>query len=406
MSRKIPQIWGKKGAVRISDVGWGFFVVKFDSVEDYERAMFGGPWMVILKRIGDRIGTTVRIDHTTLEGARGNYARICVEVDLSKPLLSKYRLRRRVRRIEYECLHTICFGCGCYGHEESACPVAVAMEEAPSLSFSNPVFVSADTEGERPEVQEDFGPWMKVRRQPCRSEYRKQTPVVVSRIGATPASGETPAKTSAQSSVTAGDPIGVKEKGKSNNSFQILEDLGEGTDCGEVVLASPNFIQRSAPSKGNKENVVYLGSKPNQGPKSRESGKQHGMDMVIAKFNQGPKSNKDKAISGPCDPKGNLQKNSARAGLSGCKSKEASKPGLKKPLLAGTRAGEEASKNRDQSACKTHKPHAGAERIEGLGGSKLLGGSDYHITNGEFVLVEDITMEEVLPSQAAVRPAA
>ncbi|CAN1133274.1 hypothetical protein LINPERHAP2_LOCUS7555 [Linum perenne] len=91
--------------------------------------MFGGPWMGILKRIGDRISTTVRMDHTTLEGARGNFARICVEVDLSKPLLSKYRLRRRVRRIEYEGLHTICFGCGCYGHEESSCTVAKGEEE-------------------------------------------------------------------------------------------------------------------------------------------------------------------------------------------------------------------------------------------------------------------------------------
>ncbi|CAN1148993.1 hypothetical protein LINPERHAP2_LOCUS16789 [Linum perenne] len=35
-----------------------------------------------------------------LEGSRENFARLCVEVDLSKPLLSKYRLRSRVRRIE------------------------------------------------------------------------------------------------------------------------------------------------------------------------------------------------------------------------------------------------------------------------------------------------------------------
>ncbi|CAN1165016.1 hypothetical protein LINPERHAP2_LOCUS25902 [Linum perenne] len=82
MSRKIPQIWAKKGEVNVSDVGWGYFVVRFQSSDDYERAMFGGPWMVADHRIGDRIGKTVRIDHTTLEGSRGNYARLCVEVDL------------------------------------------------------------------------------------------------------------------------------------------------------------------------------------------------------------------------------------------------------------------------------------------------------------------------------------
>ncbi|CAN1294981.1 hypothetical protein LINPERPRIM_LOCUS22675 [Linum perenne] len=162
MSRKLPQLWAKKGPLQVSDVGWGYYVVKFETVSDYQRAMFVGPWMVgdhyvvsqewrpyfqpedspistlrvwvrlsgipleyydalILRIIGDRIGKTVRLDHTTLEGSRGNFARICVEVDLSKPLLSKYRLRRRIRRIEYEGLHMICYACGCYGHGQGEC---------------------------------------------------------------------------------------------------------------------------------------------------------------------------------------------------------------------------------------------------------------------------------------------
>ncbi|CAN1148994.1 hypothetical protein LINPERHAP2_LOCUS16789 [Linum perenne] len=54
----------------------------------------------ILTHIDNRIGRTVQIDHAMLEGSRENFARLCVEVDLSKPLLSKYRLRSRVRRIE------------------------------------------------------------------------------------------------------------------------------------------------------------------------------------------------------------------------------------------------------------------------------------------------------------------
>ncbi|CAN1128360.1 hypothetical protein LINPERHAP2_LOCUS4583 [Linum perenne] len=39
----------------------------------------------ILSRIGNQIGKTVRIDHTTLDGSRGNFARLCMEVDLSNP---------------------------------------------------------------------------------------------------------------------------------------------------------------------------------------------------------------------------------------------------------------------------------------------------------------------------------
>ncbi|CAN1187910.1 hypothetical protein LINPERHAP2_LOCUS39002 [Linum perenne] len=120
----------------------------------------------ILKLIGDRIGKTVRIDHTTLEGSRGNFARICVEVDLSKPLLSKYRLRRQIRRIEYEGLHVICFNCDCYGHKDEACkhnPEADVTENQ-TTSFVNPVFQSAAEQDDHPEIDENFGPWMQVKR--------------------------------------------------------------------------------------------------------------------------------------------------------------------------------------------------------------------------------------------------
>ncbi|CAN1797906.1 hypothetical protein LINPERHAP1_LOCUS21463 [Linum perenne] len=61
-------------------------------VEDYARALFEGPWMVGDHYIGDRIDRTIRIDHITLTRTRGNYARICVKVELHKPLLSKYQL--------------------------------------------------------------------------------------------------------------------------------------------------------------------------------------------------------------------------------------------------------------------------------------------------------------------------
>ncbi|CAN1142469.1 hypothetical protein LINPERHAP2_LOCUS13097 [Linum perenne] len=35
--------------------------------------------------------------------------------------MSKYRLRRQVRHIEYEVLHTICYSCGCYGYAQEEC---------------------------------------------------------------------------------------------------------------------------------------------------------------------------------------------------------------------------------------------------------------------------------------------
>ncbi|CAN1314138.1 hypothetical protein LINPERPRIM_LOCUS29200, partial [Linum perenne] len=47
MSRKLPQMWSKKGLVRVSDVGYGFYIVKFDTLADFERAMFGGPSLIV-----------------------------------------------------------------------------------------------------------------------------------------------------------------------------------------------------------------------------------------------------------------------------------------------------------------------------------------------------------------------
>ncbi|CAN1140682.1 hypothetical protein LINPERHAP2_LOCUS12009, partial [Linum perenne] len=158
LSRKIPQIWAKKGRVQVSDVGWGYYVVKFETISDFDRTMFGGPWMVVLKIIGDMIGKMVRLDHSTLEGSRGKFARICVEVDLSKPLLSKYRLRRRVRRVDYEGLHTIYHTCGCYRHVKENCPEVNEddMTVETETSQSNPIFQLNAFEEVRPEVEEDL----------------------------------------------------------------------------------------------------------------------------------------------------------------------------------------------------------------------------------------------------------
>lgn len=120
-----------------------YFLVKFFSVDDYEFAKYGGLWMILehylivkdwklnfdpktnttekvivwmrfpelpveyynygfLMKIGELIGEPKHIDKATSLVSRGRFARMCVEVDITKPLLSKFKLRRRVRRIEYE----------------------------------------------------------------------------------------------------------------------------------------------------------------------------------------------------------------------------------------------------------------------------------------------------------------
>ncbi|CAN1120538.1 hypothetical protein LINPERHAP2_LOCUS254 [Linum perenne] len=70
-----------------------------------------------VNRIENHIGRTIRMDLATAEGARARYARVCVEVDLSKPLLGKYMIGERVFFVEYESLENFCHCCGFYGHK-------------------------------------------------------------------------------------------------------------------------------------------------------------------------------------------------------------------------------------------------------------------------------------------------
>ena len=70
-----------------------------------------------------RSGQNLKVDRTTSFSTRRNFARIYIEVDLPKPLLSKFKLRRRVRRIVYERLHLLCFQCGGqHGNKKEICP--------------------------------------------------------------------------------------------------------------------------------------------------------------------------------------------------------------------------------------------------------------------------------------------
>ncbi|MCH87312.1 hypothetical protein A2U01_0008179, partial [Trifolium medium] len=75
----------------------------------------------MLHFIGNRIGRTVKVDRTTQAQARGKYARLCVEVDLTKPLLAMFQIKDRYYKVEYEGLHMLCLVCGTFGHYKEGC---------------------------------------------------------------------------------------------------------------------------------------------------------------------------------------------------------------------------------------------------------------------------------------------
>ena len=151
-------MWRPKASLDLVAMDNGFFLVKFSSVDDCEFVKCGGPWLIFdhyltvcpwrpnfdteqdelksllvwvrilclpiedydhafLMKVGEKIGKPVRIDDATSLVSMVHSALLCFEVDLQKPLVSKFELHRKVRRLEYEGIHLICFNCGRFNHQ-------------------------------------------------------------------------------------------------------------------------------------------------------------------------------------------------------------------------------------------------------------------------------------------------
>lgn len=73
-----------------------------------------------LDKIADELGKRLKVDNKTVISARGSYARIYVELDLSKPLEPSVAVGKFDYMLEYEHIHLICFSCGRVGHRKEA----------------------------------------------------------------------------------------------------------------------------------------------------------------------------------------------------------------------------------------------------------------------------------------------
>ncbi|XP_031095188.1 uncharacterized protein LOC115999480 [Ipomoea triloba] len=139
-----------------------YYLARFDALQDYEFAKYEGPWIIMghyltvqewvsnffphksrmdkllvwvrfpavpieyfeddfLMKIGKYIGRPIKVDTTTSLVSIGRFARVCVELDLTKSLLAKFTLGGEVIPIEYEGIQMVCFKCGIYGHKQDQC---------------------------------------------------------------------------------------------------------------------------------------------------------------------------------------------------------------------------------------------------------------------------------------------
>ncbi|KAG7579838.1 Ribonuclease H domain [Arabidopsis thaliana x Arabidopsis arenosa] len=178
LSKRLRDMWKPAGAMYVMDLPRQFFMVRFESEEEYMAALTGGPWRIfgsylmvqawspefdplrhdiattpvwvrlsnlpvnlyhksILMGIARGLGKPIRVDLTTLNFERARFARVCVEVNLAKPLKGTVVVNGERYYVAYEGLTNICSGCGVYGHLIHMCPRRV-IEETMEVSPTNP----------------------------------------------------------------------------------------------------------------------------------------------------------------------------------------------------------------------------------------------------------------------------
>ncbi|XP_050254456.1 uncharacterized protein LOC126700356 [Quercus robur] len=183
-------------------MGKDFFLIRFSNSDDYDKVLRRGSWFVgehflairlwepyfkaseaklssvamwvrlpelpielydasMLREIGSAIGPMLRIDSYTTFESRGSYARLCIQIDIDKPLIKSIWVGRLIQQVLYEDISSLCFCCGRLGHKQDNCPYRVkhATKEGDESNSLTP------NEATQP-VQSDpnYGPWMVVTR--------------------------------------------------------------------------------------------------------------------------------------------------------------------------------------------------------------------------------------------------
>ncbi|GKV06610.1 hypothetical protein SLEP1_g18483 [Rubroshorea leprosula] len=175
MHARVIEAWNLVGNFKLLDVGCGFYVAKFVLKEDCFRVLKGVPWKILdhylmvhrweptfiapnqsefgmtsvwvrlprlpeefyeekqLLRIAEKIGKPLCIDDSSISISRGEYARLCVEVDVYEPLVSEVQVDHHSLSVQYERLDEICIECGKFGHTSENCSVGLVTWKPPPV---------------------------------------------------------------------------------------------------------------------------------------------------------------------------------------------------------------------------------------------------------------------------------
>lgn len=211
---RLTRDWRTEYEYEIIDVGMGYYVIKFKSNSDCMSVLTGGPYKIfdhylavqpwepnfqpaqaklpktaiwvhftgvpmeyyqehVLLKLGDKVGKAIKVDMNALIGTRGQFARVCVEFDLTHPLPTSVEFKffgyahSTWIKCVYEGLHTICFTCGQFGHKSEICTLNHQKSTLTETNASTQLAAPAAPPPPPPSATENWlrestelGPWM------------------------------------------------------------------------------------------------------------------------------------------------------------------------------------------------------------------------------------------------------